>query len=342
MSALFDILRTFYFSSPWLLLIAVPYLAALVYQSLGRKKQYAFSVSDIDLLPRGSRAGFMKNLRTILLVFGIFVFTVALADPRIITTQDITQTNRKELFKHFIVLLDVSYSMSVSVGYDKEEGLTPYQLARESFREIVRSQKNERISLILFSNDSFIVTYPSRDMVFLENVLFQDDISAKNDLSQLYSFSGGTNTPKAFLAGEKILQEAEYANDKVFLLITDLFDNPKELINSIKRLRAKGVRIYVLGIATNQEVAKDIQRVFVEDDDVRVFSATSPADTKEAFSLIENTEYQRDLNTPNRAYDTSLRFYAAASFFFALLLLIFLSENIFFMVANRYNSERRA
>ena len=335
---------TFFFSSPLWLLIAVPALFVLVWQLWGMKRQQALPVSDLAFLLAGTKKSHRKYVRAVLLGTVALLSAVLLAGPRVVTSLSLPFAKEQRFFKHYMVFLDISGSMTALMFGPEEKN--KYDAAREVFVAFAQHQKTERIGLVLFSDVPYVALHPTRDSDLLTKGILDENFYPhtpasnafpyKSQISHFSQVAGGTNISLALHQGASYVEWSHaQARGFVFIVITDLVDNVSDITQAVKELRAKDARVYflVMGIPGETKETGELQKQFLEDSYVRIFTPYTLADMRTSFAYIENQERMLDAFVPQMSsFDLDLRPWVAILVLAMLLLVCALSEGSFLMV----------
>ena len=137
-----------------------------------------------------------------------------------------------------IIILDLSASMNVT-------DVVPSRLERARFKlmDILERSREGRTGLIVFAGEPHIVTPLTEDSETISNLLMA--------LSpEIVPQSGDMATPALQMAEELLLQTGVQHGE--LLLISDGVEDPAAAMDQIRHLRAKGHRVSVLGVGTEQ------------------------------------------------------------------------------------------
>ena len=233
----------FHFAQPfWLWLMLVPIVVWLLppgrrarrLQEL-RLKSYAEPHLMPHLLIRGGidRDSVRRYLRAWTWIW--LLGCIALAGPR----WDYHEIEVFQPGSDVVVLLDLSRSMEAM-------DVKPSRLARarQEIEDLLDMNPGARVGLIAFATVSHVIAPITEDMQTLRHLL----PSLSPSLIQLQGsrLSGALERARILLAGQPP------GNSKAVLLLSDGDFNEPELEQEVARLRAAGIRLYVLGIGLTQ------------------------------------------------------------------------------------------
>jgi len=160
--------------------------------------------------------------------------------------------------KGFDILFAVDVSKSMLAGDLKPNRL---EYAKQAARELVEGLKGDRVGLIVFSGEAFLVCPLTTDY---------------NGFLQLLDNLDTETIPRGGTSISNAIQEARrsYGNDhgeRVLLLLTDGEDHEGDPIPPAEAARKDRIRIYTVGIGTREggiipTVDKDRQKGYLKDD----------------------------------------------------------------------------
>lgn len=295
------------------LLLFIPLTVYVVWYILkGRKMEPSMKVSSI--LP------FMKETKSfrnrlvhapfILRVITLSMLVIVLARPQ--STDNWEESNIEGI--DIMLATDVSTSM---LAMD----LRPNRIeaAKEVAANFVNSRKNDNIGLTIFAGESFTQCPLTIDHAVVLNMLN----AVKCDIAMNGIIEDGTAIGMGIANAVSRLKESK-AKSKVIILLTDGSNNSGEISPeaAAEIAREFGVRIYTIGVGTNNETAPypyggEIINVPVEIDEAtlmniakitngRYFRATSKESLGEIYSEIDKLErtilHAKQFNAYNEEY----------------------------------------
>lgn len=227
----------FHFLRPEWFLALIPTIFILV--MLWRNQSGAsawYSVFDEKLLSQLwlEPPGKVSRKPLLLIGLGWVLAMLALAGPT--WERQSEQVWRSPLSR--IIILDLSASMNV-------KDVVPSRLERARFKlmDILERSREGRTGLIVFAGEPHIVTPLTEDSETISNLLMA--------LSpEIVPQSGDMAAPALQMAEELLLQTGVQHGE--LLLISDGVEDPAATLDQIRHLRAKGHRVSVLGVGTEQ------------------------------------------------------------------------------------------
>ena len=321
----------FGFSVPWMWLLVIAFIPAIIAEFAGRNQRGAVPVSGIEVLrvsPR--RTALQKKVyRAATLMIAVLLLAAVCSGPTLQTAEPVLLSDQLTRQKDLILAIDVSRSMSGplaladkdarfaaygQVSADVEKQRTRYDAARETIYRFVDRFPDARIGLILFSTEPFLARWPTTDTGarFLE--VLDDDLS---ELTQLRRFSSLTNIDSALnLAGDVFVTLATSQGGAI-ILISDAEDEFENMGVAIRALRDKDIRLYTIGVGIAESVVQNLSDKFAGDTGFRIFRVDSEQEMQEAYQLVAQLEESPRFSSGERTYVTDLRW------LLALLLAIF-------------------
>jgi Ca-activated chloride channel family protein len=222
------------FANP-LFLLLLPIIPLLVWDYFRRAKTREASIvfSDISI-PKNIRPGFRVKYRhvpIILRMLAIFIFILALARPQAGQKEEEIITEGIDI----MLTLDISGSM-------KAEDFAPQNrlgAAKDVMRDFIKSRRNDRIGLVVFSRYSFTQCPLTLDYGTLLGLLDKVDIGMIED---------GTAIGMALTNAVNRLRDST-VKSKIIVLLTDGVNNAGKIdpLTASKAAKALGVKIYTIG-----------------------------------------------------------------------------------------------
>jgi len=233
------------FAHPWLLLLLL-LLPVLAWLKGKRGTPPAFLYSSVQLVravlnvSRSRSGGFLAALRW--LALGIFI--VALAQPQL--TKNQTQVKASGI--DIAVAVDLSGSMA-SMDFEVGGGrVSRIEMAKTVLKKFIEKRPSDRIGLIAFATDAYIVTPLTLDHDFLLQNLDRfniDPFDPNNDLIDGSSTAIGSGLSTAI----NRLRDLK-SKSKIVILMTDGQNNSGKLAPLVVAEAAKslGVKVYTIGV----------------------------------------------------------------------------------------------
>lgn len=218
-----------------LFLILLGIIPVLVWDYFRREKRRSAALlfSDISIA-RDIKSGFRVKYRYIpmmLRMVAIFIFILSLARPQWGEREEEIITEGIDI----MLTLDISGSM-------KAEDFKPQNrlgAAKEVIRDFIKSRKNDRLGLVVFSRFSFTQCPLTLDYGVLLELLDKIEIGMIED---------GTAIGTAITNAVNRLRDST-AKSKIIILLTDGINNAGKIdpLTATKVAQALGIKIYTIG-----------------------------------------------------------------------------------------------
>ncbi len=317
----------FSFASPIGFLLLLPFGALLVWQLVRRGSGNAVALTGLEYLRARVRLQDTRRKWLRAGLWGVMALGMALlwAGPTVHSSKPIFEADKQTSYKNIMMLMDVSRSMSVPVGFEQSKSLpgqfrapstrpdsddsrTRYVVAREALMAFVGRFEGERIGLILFSTEPFLARWPTVETKdrFLE--VLSDDIG-RGSVSQLQKLSSLTNINKALELARSVIMRQEGVKGGAVVMISDAEDDVENMGNAVRNLRKDGIRLYTIGVGMSEEIVERLSRDFKDDSGFRIFRADSADQIQEAYRLIGNLEKSPLAQSDQREFETDLRWF---------------------------------
>lgn len=238
------------------LLFAIPLIVLLWQLAVRRKQSFrqdAFEQPLADLQVRRtshlSHLG-VERLRYVGYTLVLLVLIVALAQPQLLRERISEIRGGVDT----VLILDISYSMLA-------EDIVPSRLqkAKDVIRDfIIRKPPSDRVGLVIFAENSLVLSYLSKDP---ENLLFFLDF-----LEPQY----GTNMGRAVKSGLRIFERQDEVranekgagtyNSRVMILVSDGEDEGHELDEALHSAVEAKIKTYTIGVGSRRTVPIPIGR----------------------------------------------------------------------------------
>jgi Ca-activated chloride channel family protein len=227
------------FASPWflLLLLALPLLA---WWRRRRTARTAFLYSSVSLvkgitgLTRSPAQVVLSRLRWVCL--GLLI--VGLARPQ----QGGGQTEVRASGVDIVVALDLSTSMASEDFQLAGERVNRLDVAKQVLREFILKRVNDRIGLVAFARNAYVVAPPTLDHDFL---------LAHVDRLTLGAVEDGTAIGSGLMAALNRLRDLP-SKSRIVILMTDGQNNAGKVppLTAAEAAQALGVKVYTIGVGT--------------------------------------------------------------------------------------------
>ena len=228
------------FVHPWLLLLllAIPLLAYLRGKHGPAAALTFSSTATLRAIGKYSAARAGKILRTLLLA-ALGIFVIALARPQL--GKSLTQVEASGI--DIMLVLDVSNSMLTKDFTIGGEEATRLDAVREVTRKFIEARPNDRIGIIAFGTQPYVVSPMTLDHDWLLQNL---------DRVKIGLIEGSTAIGSAMASAANRLND-KHAKSRAIVLLTDGDNNagripPNTAAEAVKALH---IKLYAIGIGTN-------------------------------------------------------------------------------------------
>jgi Ca-activated chloride channel homolog len=232
--------RMFEFVNPawlWSLLLLIPYLLYEIFYL--QKKRVRFIHSRLDLLKQSANySSWQRFIPIILNVLIITTIIFSLARPRM--------AYKKQRIKgkgiDILLAIDISGSMK-AVDFQPTNRL---EAAKKVAMEFIEKRVNDRIGLIVFSDNAFTQCPLTLDYNILMNIM--EHVKINDEAS-------GTAIGMGLATAVARIKDSD-AKSKVIILITDGRNNTGEIdpFTAAELAETFGVKVYPIGVGSKGEV----------------------------------------------------------------------------------------
>lgn len=239
------------------------------------KFQDIFSQESIEKLSVKNKY-MTKTTRNILFFLVLILMTISLARP--VMNEKEHKIDQETVF--FVMALDVSKSMLAN-------DIFPNRLTfgKKKILDIIDYAKQNSIAIVLFAKSSFILSPVTEDFNSLKTLVNRVDTGL--------NFDNGSNIFSTLEVSKKLLKDVK---DKNLILITD-GGNKSEYKKEIAYAKENGIKIYILGLATNKPTPIKLQDgSFLTKDDGSIVTVKLNEDIKN-LSLNTNGAYIKYSNS---------------------------------------------
>lgn len=217
------------------LLVLVTFLTVLVVRRLLWQKKIVRALAAPEHEKKFVRnVSFVRKVTQVVCVgLGLFFLALALARPQ----WDVSESIIEQAGRDIIIALDISRSM---LAQDSKP--TRLEYAKEKIKKIVDALASDRIGLLVFAGDAFLLCPLTTDInAFL---LFLDSVNHQT-LS-----SGSTALDKAFGKAIDIFKTMPSRKTKLVIALTDGEDFSKNSTDLKKAAHEINLQIFTVGIGT--------------------------------------------------------------------------------------------
>ncbi|MBU1862588.1 MAG: VWA domain-containing protein [Candidatus Omnitrophica bacterium] len=224
--------------SPKNLLIVwlIPFVIWFIYISLERKKRVKEKFARHETFNKISLnySVTKEKQRIVLFVVTLLLMELALARPQWGDQKE--RITRKGV--NIMFLLDTSKSMLV-------QDMKPNRIqnAKLKIHNLVTKLKGDRIGLVAFSRDSFLICPLTLDYSAFR--LFLDSVNIDSIPNE------GTSVANAVNAGITSFKDNKHAYD-IMIIFSDGEDHEAGIQEMAKRIQKLGIRIYAIGVGTTK------------------------------------------------------------------------------------------
>jgi len=228
------------FARPWLLLLllAIPLLAYLRGKRGATAALIFSSTTALSTIGKQSASRAGKILQTLLLATLAF-FAIALARPQL--GKSLTQVEASGI--DIMLVLDVSGSMLTKDFAIGGEQATRLDAVREVTRKFIEARPNDRIGMIAFGGQPYVVSPMTLDHDWLLQNL---------DRVRIGLVENSTAIGSAMAAAGSRLND-KHSKSRALVLLTDGENNAGKIPpnTAAEALKALHIKLYAIGIGTN-------------------------------------------------------------------------------------------
>ncbi|MDY0124060.1 VWA domain-containing protein [Sulfurimonas sp.] len=309
------------FLHPEFLYYMLPPLFILFGLLLTQKEQFAtfFAPDVMDRLRASTNSLTLKARNALFFLMGFFMI-VALAQPAI--KEGLVEVKAKSA--DIMIAIDISDSMLAPDIYPNR-----LEAAKSKVLTLLAEAPNERIGIVAFAKNSYLVSPLSFDTAAVAFLLRKLDTSSITEK--------GTD----FLSVLDVVSKAEKEKDKKYLLILSDGGDKDDFLQEIKRAKKNNITVFVLGIATQKgspikladgtlvkhngeiiisKLNENIAELATKTGGVYIQSTTSSDDIKRMFKEITQISEEKELKSEEIQKHTPLFYYPLAIALFILLI----------------------
>lgn len=338
------------FTDPVWVLWIVPFVVLLGWDLSSRRKSETIHITDLEYLRNIGCITGKKRRRIRALLWTMIVVAIGIlwAGPIVRSSQPLFQGENQVRYQKFILLLDISRSMSVPLGDEKSvslpgqavvkvetagEKIPRFQAARAALMDFVKRFNEAQIGLILFSTEPILARWPTVETQDLFWEILEEDIG-RGIVSQIQSFSSLTNTDKALALARDIFAK-QGASEGAVILISDAEDDIENMGVAARNLRGDGIRVYTIGVGISEQIAENLSQSFSHDPGFRIFHVDSEEEMQEAYTLVAEVEESLPFELNQREYENDFRWLLS-------LCAVALSVFLFWMLEVGYHQSQAA
>ena len=272
-----------------------------------RKRHYfAHSMARHPMLAH-MKPSHLRLVPKILMGFGVAAAGVTLLDPRVTFREGVTSYEGLDI----ILTVDLSSSMQevlgaqelrkvyearLKAGSGQNKGKGPQwetrmQALQKALIDVIEKRGNDRLGLVVFSENSYVVSPLTMDHSYLEKYVQMID-------PEILIGEGMTAIGEGVTSAMKLLQREEDlsgAKNKVIIVFTDGENNfGRDPLETLSEARFRGYRVYLIGVDLPPEVSrKETQKQLVQaiyNTGGRYYDAHDKQQLMEANVAIDRTE----------------------------------------------------
>jgi Ca-activated chloride channel family protein len=276
----------------WWLAVAFAAVALLKW-----RVRWRFAAFTLVLPGRGApfRASLFRRLPFVVLALAAAFAALAIMQPVIPFSQADLQSKGLDI----VLLLDLSSSMQEEMGSGQNTlrtstvagGRTRLDAVKDAVKTFVRTRRDDRIGLVVFSDNPYVISPLTFDHEYLLHYIdFVDD--------KLLQGEGQTAIGDGLALSDYVLSRQATPSSRghqVVVLFTDGESNRgREPVDVLKEAREAAIRVHVVGVDLETDVKEKpgVQMLIaaVEDAGGRYFSADSERDLIAASRTIDSME----------------------------------------------------
>jgi len=326
-----EIIGSVSFTAPAGLAVSLPFLALLGWQLANRGARGTVALTGLEYICANGWFSAARRRWLRALIWGILALAIGVlwAGPVVHSDRPLLAGAKQTVHKNFILVFDVSRSMNVPLGQEKNVSLpglpaapppdggtatldqvSRYQAARKALIDFVERFNGERIGLILFSTEPILARWPTVETGNRFWEVLEEDLGPGVD-SQIQAFSSLTNTDKALALAREVFASQDVLGDGAVILIADAEDDVQNIGVAARNLRKDGIRLYIIAVGISRKVADGLSREFAADPGFRIFRADSEKQMREAYRLVGEVEELPRFRANQKEYTTDIRWILA-------------------------------
>lgn len=279
------------FQAPYALLLLLALPALLLWQIRGPRSRASLRLSTMDAAQSAPGTWRLRArwALPLLRLLAVALLIVGLARPRSGQAEALIPAEGIDI----VLTLDVSSSMRIAVA----DQTPPLEAAQEVLKDFIRGRENDRLGLVVFRAETFLLSPPTIDYRALQSLV---DQAGEVDLPD------GTAIGLAVADSLNLLRESK-ARSRIAILLTDGENNRQEVepLAAARIAETLGIRLYTIGLIEEgrtqpgsvlaQRVTADEEalRQMAELTDGRYFRATSPDALARIYEEIDRLERSR-------------------------------------------------
>jgi Ca-activated chloride channel family protein len=243
-------------------------------------------------LPR--RASILRRLPFAILAIAAALTGLAFMDPVIPYSQAEVQSRGLDI----VILLDLSSSMQEDMGssvvhkpLNAPPGKTRMEAVKDAVRRFIRSRRDDRIGLVVFSDNPYVISPLTFDHDYLLHYVDMVD-------DKILQGEGQTAIGDGLALSDYVLYRQAQPNShghQVIVLFTDGENNRgREPVDVLNEAKGADIRVHMIGVDLESEVKEKpaVQQLVhaIEDSGGRYFDATSERSLMAAQQEVDSIE----------------------------------------------------
>ena len=261
-----------------------------------RRRQFAASTTVRWLRAHAYRASILRRLPLVMVLVTVALIGAALMEPVL----PYSEANVSSRGLDIVVVLDLSSSMQEEMDLAALEsrgrnpslapGETRLEATRNAIRRFVRGRRDDRIGLVVFSDNAYVVSPLTFDHEYLVRYIDMVD-------EQILQGEGQTAIGEGLALANYLLsrQPQSAGGHQVIVLFTDGENNRgRDPIEVLYESKAADIRVHLIGVALDRELRDRTEvRMLLQTivrDGGRYFNATSVAELAAASRAIDAVE----------------------------------------------------
>jgi Ca-activated chloride channel family protein len=209
--------------------------------------------------------------------------------------------------------VDTVFTIDISDSMARADfnGLPRLEAARMMIRAFIQDRPSDRIGLVTFANDAFLLSPPTLDHTLLLEILDSVTYASSQELSTRTALGMGIAAAARLLANSS-------ATSRVILLVTDGASNTGlvDPLTAARAAAALGLRVHTVGLGVagqGSELDEDTLREVAAIAGGRYFQAQAPETLAAIYTTIDNLEKDVVSRTVAVEYDEIAHLFVATA-----------------------------
>jgi Ca-activated chloride channel homolog len=235
--------------------------AILAWRAAFRRRAYA-TFPLLKILPRQARASRLRQAPLVVAAAAVPFIALALSDPVLPSAEAALKSRGLDI----VLVLDLSSSMEEVMGLGGpgrgpgSSGPTRMQITRAALLDFIAMRPNDRIGLVVFSDNAYVVSPLTFDHEYLRQYVSMAD-------NRLLRNEGMTAIGDGIALANTLLVRQSTANvsgTRVIVVFTDGEHNyGLDPVTALDAAHADGARVHIIGVDLPEKirVKPDVQRL---------------------------------------------------------------------------------